>query len=57
MVGPLPLLRLLGVADDAIRTDVPQHPEIWGDLTQIMTYEARMLADAQAVPRPDLAAR
>jgi CubicO group peptidase (beta-lactamase class C family) len=24
--------RLLGVPDEAIRTDVPQHPEVWGDL-------------------------
>jgi CubicO group peptidase (beta-lactamase class C family) len=26
------LKHLLGVADEVIRTDVPQHPEIWGDL-------------------------
>ncbi|MGZ4668057.1 MAG: serine hydrolase domain-containing protein [Blastococcus sp.] len=26
------LRRLLGAPDDAVRTDVPQHPEIWGDL-------------------------
>ena len=26
------LSHLLGVPDEAIRTDVPQHPEVWGDL-------------------------
>jgi hypothetical protein len=26
------LTQLLGVPDDAIRTDIPQHPEAWGDL-------------------------
>ena len=26
------LRQLLGVPDDAIRTDIPQHPEAWGDL-------------------------
>jgi CubicO group peptidase (beta-lactamase class C family) len=26
------LSHLLGVPDDAIRTDVPQHPEIWGEI-------------------------
>jgi CubicO group peptidase (beta-lactamase class C family) len=26
------LSHLLGVPDDVIRTDVPQHPEVWGDL-------------------------
>jgi CubicO group peptidase (beta-lactamase class C family) len=26
------LRQLLGVPDDVIRTDVPQHPELWGDL-------------------------
>lgn len=26
------LNHVLGVPDDAVRTDVPQHPEIWGDL-------------------------
>lgn len=26
------LRHLLGVAPDAIRTDVPQHPELWGDI-------------------------
>ena len=30
-VGGL-LRRLLGVPDEVIRTDVPHHPEIWGDL-------------------------
>jgi CubicO group peptidase (beta-lactamase class C family) len=30
-VGGL-LKRLLGVPDEVIRTDVPQHPEVWGDL-------------------------
>ncbi len=30
-VGGL-LKRLLGVPDEVIRTDVPQHPELWGDL-------------------------
>jgi len=26
------LRHLLGVPDEAIRTDVPQHPEVWGDI-------------------------
>jgi CubicO group peptidase (beta-lactamase class C family) len=26
------LRQLLGVPDDVLRTDVPQHPELWGDL-------------------------
>lgn len=26
------LSHLLGVPDDVIRTDVPQHPELWGDI-------------------------
>ena len=26
------LRRLLGVPDEGMRTDVPQHPEVWGDL-------------------------
>ena len=26
------LRQLLGIPDDAIRTDIPQHPEAWGDL-------------------------
>jgi len=30
-VGGL-LRRLLGVPDDAVRADVPHHPELWGDL-------------------------
>ena len=30
-VGGL-LRRLLGVPDEVIRTDVPHHPELWGDL-------------------------
>jgi hypothetical protein len=30
-VGGL-LRRLLGVPDEAVRADVPQHPELWGDL-------------------------
>ena len=26
------LRQLLGVPDEVIRTDVPHHPEVWGDL-------------------------
>lgn len=34
--------RLLGLPDDAIRTDVPQHPEIWGDLCGWYQLSARL---------------
>jgi hypothetical protein len=34
------LRQLLGVADDVIRTDVPQHPEIWGELCGWYRYSA-----------------
>jgi CubicO group peptidase (beta-lactamase class C family) len=34
------LRQLLGVADDTIRTDVRQHPEIWGDLSGWYPFSA-----------------
>jgi CubicO group peptidase (beta-lactamase class C family) len=36
------LRRLLGVPDDVIRTDVPQHYEIWGDLCGWYHYSANL---------------
>ena len=39
--------RLLGVPDDAIRTDVPHHPETWGDLCGWYRLSAR-LTDVRA---------
>ena len=41
------LNHLIGVPDDAIRTDVPQHAEIWGDLCGWYQVAAR-LTDARA---------
>jgi CubicO group peptidase (beta-lactamase class C family) len=36
------LNHVLGVRDDAIRTDVPQHPEIWSDLRGRYEYPGRV---------------
>ena len=41
------LRQLLGVADEVIRTDVPQHPEIWADLCGWYPVSAQ-LTDNQA---------
>ncbi len=41
------LKQLLGVADEAIRTDVPQHPEIWAELCGWYPVSAQ-LTDNQA---------
>jgi hypothetical protein len=41
------LNRLLGVSDRAIRTDIPQHPELWADLCGWYQLSAR-LTDARA---------
>jgi hypothetical protein len=41
--------RLLGVPDEVIRTDVPHHPEIWGDICGWYQLSAR-LTDARARP-------
>ncbi len=41
------LKRLLGVPDEVIRTDVPQRPEIWGDICGWYRLSAR-LTDARA---------
>jgi len=41
------LRQLLGVPDDVIRTDVPHHPEIWGDLCGWYPVSAQ-LTDNQA---------
>jgi len=41
------LRRLLGVADEVIRTDVPHHPEIWADLCGWYPVSAQ-LTDNQA---------
>ena len=45
-VGRL-LRHLLGVPDDAIRTDVPHHPEIWGDLCGWYQLSARVTDTAR----------
>jgi CubicO group peptidase (beta-lactamase class C family) len=36
------LKQLLGVPDEVIRTDVPQHPEIWGDLCGWYKFSAHL---------------
>jgi CubicO group peptidase (beta-lactamase class C family) len=36
------LRHLLGVPDEAIRTDVPQHPEVWGDLCGWYHFSAHL---------------
>jgi CubicO group peptidase (beta-lactamase class C family) len=41
------LRQLLGVPDDVIRTDVPHHPEVWGDLCGWYPVSAQ-LTDNQA---------
>jgi CubicO group peptidase (beta-lactamase class C family) len=41
------LKRLLGVPDEVIRTDVPHHPEIWGDICGWYRVSAQM-TDMQA---------
>jgi CubicO group peptidase (beta-lactamase class C family) len=41
------LTRLLGVPDAAIRTDVPQHPEIWGDLCGWYRFSAHLTDPAK----------
>lgn len=41
------LRRGLGIADDAIRTDVPHHPEVWPDLCGWYALSAK-LTDARA---------
>ena len=41
------LQQLLGVPDEVIRSDVPQHPEIWGDICGRYRLSAR-LTDARA---------
>jgi CubicO group peptidase (beta-lactamase class C family) len=45
-VGAL-LKQLLGVPDEVVRTDVPHHPEIWGDICGWYPVSARM-TDMQA---------
>jgi hypothetical protein len=49
------LCHLIGVPDDVIRTDVPQHPEIWGEIcgwykprAQRTDMQARSMAGAGA---------
>ena len=41
------LTRLLGVPDAEIRTDVPQHPEIWGDLCGWYRFSAHLTDPAK----------
>jgi hypothetical protein len=36
------LNHLLGVADETVRTDVPQHPEMWGDIVGWYRLPARL---------------
>lgn len=45
-VGGL-LRRLLGVPDEVIRTDVAQHPEIWGDLCGWYRFSAHLTDPAR----------
>jgi hypothetical protein len=37
------LRRLLGVPDDVVRTDVPHHPEVWGELCGWYRLSAQLL--------------
>jgi hypothetical protein len=48
------LRHLLGVPDDAVRTDVPEHPEIWSDLCGWYSLGPGALTDPQ--PRTVLGA-
>ncbi len=41
------LKHLLGVPDEVIRTDVPQHPEIWGDLCGWYRFSAHLTDPAR----------
>jgi hypothetical protein len=41
------LTRLLGVPDAEIRTDVPQHPEVWGDLCGWYRFSAHLTDPAK----------
>jgi len=43
------LKQLLGVPDAVIRTDIPQHPEIWGDLCGWYGFSTRMTDPAKFV--------
>ncbi len=41
------LKHLLGIPDEVIRTDVPQHPEIWGDLCGWYRFSAHLTDPAR----------
>lgn len=45
-VGGL-LRHLLGVPDEVVRTDVPQHPEVWGDLCGWYHFSAHLTDPAK----------
>ena len=45
---------LLGLPDDAVRTDVPEHPEVWSDLCGWYSFGPGVLTDPQ--PRAMLGA-
>jgi CubicO group peptidase (beta-lactamase class C family) len=46
------LRRLLGVPDDKVRTDVPHHPEIWGDLCGWYRFSAYPIDPAKLAIGP-----
>jgi CubicO group peptidase (beta-lactamase class C family) len=46
------LKQLLGVPDAVIRTDVPQHPEMWGDICGWYRFSAHMTDPARFVIGP-----
>jgi CubicO group peptidase (beta-lactamase class C family) len=48
------LRHLLGVADDVVRADVPEHPEVWSDLCGFYSFGPGVLTDPQ--PRMTLGA-
>jgi CubicO group peptidase (beta-lactamase class C family) len=48
------LRHLLGVRDDVVRADVPEHPEVWSDLCGFYSFGPGMLCDPQ--PRMTLGA-
>jgi CubicO group peptidase (beta-lactamase class C family) len=48
------LRRVLGVRDDVVRADVPEHPEVWSDLCGFYSFGPGVLTDPQ--PRMTLGA-
>jgi CubicO group peptidase (beta-lactamase class C family) len=46
------MTRLLGVSDEVIRADVPQHPETWGDLCGYYRFSAHLTDPARLALGP-----